>query len=98
MGSPQAGLTFAFDAFREGLRELGWTENENIAIETDGRGRVLTGSWPHFKSPALTGLHAGGGFRYVSGWSSHSRSLDVTPTQIAKIVDVARPLTNTGNS
>ncbi len=33
MGSPQAGLTFAFDAFREGLRELGWTENENIAIE-----------------------------------------------------------------
>ena len=34
MGSPQAaGLTFAFDAFREGLRELGWSENENIAIE-----------------------------------------------------------------
>src|SRR5262245_57048672 len=33
MGSSQAGLTFAFDAFREGLRELGWTENENIAIE-----------------------------------------------------------------
>jgi putative ABC transport system substrate-binding protein len=33
MGSPPAGLTFAFDAFREGLRELGWTENENIAIE-----------------------------------------------------------------
>jgi putative ABC transport system substrate-binding protein len=33
MGSPQAGLTSAFDAFREGLRELGWTENENIAIE-----------------------------------------------------------------
>jgi len=33
MGSPPAGLTFALDAFREGLRELGWTENENIAIE-----------------------------------------------------------------
>lgn len=33
MGSPQAGLTVAFDAFRDGLRELGWTENENIAIE-----------------------------------------------------------------
>ena len=33
MGAPQAGLSFAFDAFREGLGELGWTENENIAIE-----------------------------------------------------------------
>jgi len=33
MGSPQAELTSAFDAFREGLRELGWIENENIAIE-----------------------------------------------------------------
>jgi len=33
MGSSQAGLTSAFDAFREGLRELGWSENENIAIE-----------------------------------------------------------------
>src|SRR5437762_12897817 len=33
MGSAQAGLTSAFEAFREGLRELGWTENENIAIE-----------------------------------------------------------------
>ena len=33
MGSSQAGLTFALDAFREGLRNLGWTENENIAIE-----------------------------------------------------------------
>jgi putative ABC transport system substrate-binding protein len=33
MGSPQAGLTFAFEEFRKGLRELGWTENENIAIE-----------------------------------------------------------------
>jgi len=33
MGSPQAGLTSAFDAFREGLRELGWIENENIVIE-----------------------------------------------------------------
>jgi hypothetical protein len=33
MGSPPAGLTFAFEAFRKGLRELGWTENENIAIE-----------------------------------------------------------------
>jgi putative tryptophan/tyrosine transport system substrate-binding protein len=33
MGSPQAGLAVAFDAFREGLHELGWTENENIVIE-----------------------------------------------------------------
>src|SRR5262245_31969488 len=33
MGSSQAGLTSAFDAFREGLRELGWSENENITIE-----------------------------------------------------------------
>jgi putative tryptophan/tyrosine transport system substrate-binding protein len=34
MGSPeQAGLTPAFDAFRDGLRELGWIDNENIAIE-----------------------------------------------------------------
>jgi len=34
MGSPErAGLTPAFDAFRDGLRELGWMENENIAIE-----------------------------------------------------------------
>jgi putative ABC transport system substrate-binding protein len=33
MGFAQAGLTSAFDAFRDGLRELGWVENENIAIE-----------------------------------------------------------------
>jgi putative ABC transport system substrate-binding protein len=33
MGSSQAGLVPAFDAFREGLRELGWTEHENIVIE-----------------------------------------------------------------
>ena len=33
MGSAPAGLTSAFDAFREGLRELGWTENEDIVIE-----------------------------------------------------------------
>jgi putative tryptophan/tyrosine transport system substrate-binding protein len=33
MGSPQGGLTSAFDAFRDGLRERGWIENENIAIE-----------------------------------------------------------------
>jgi len=33
MGSAEAGLTPAFDAFREGLRTLGWTANENIAIE-----------------------------------------------------------------
>jgi len=33
MGSSQAALASAFDAFREGLRELGWIENENIVIE-----------------------------------------------------------------
>src|SRR5262245_10847175 len=33
MGSPPAGLTAAFEAFRDGLRELGWIENENIAVE-----------------------------------------------------------------
>src|SRR5262249_19246742 len=33
MGSSQAGLTSAFDAFREALRKLGWREKENIAIE-----------------------------------------------------------------
>jgi putative tryptophan/tyrosine transport system substrate-binding protein len=34
MGSAQAvGLTSAFDAFRDGLRELGWIENGNIVIE-----------------------------------------------------------------
>jgi len=34
MGSPQtAGLTSAFDAFRDGLHELGWIENQNITIE-----------------------------------------------------------------
>ena len=33
MGSSQAGLTSAFDAFLEGLRELGWIENEDIVIE-----------------------------------------------------------------
>src|SRR5262245_8951354 len=33
MGSSQAGLTPLFDAFREGLREHGWIENENIVIE-----------------------------------------------------------------
>src|SRR6266849_4190737 len=43
MGSAQAGLTSAFDAFREGLRELGWTENENIAIEYRWAGTVPTG-------------------------------------------------------
>ena len=32
-GSSQAGLTSPFDAFREALREFGWTENQNIAIE-----------------------------------------------------------------
>ena len=33
MGKSQAGLTSAFDEFREGLRELGWLENQNIVIE-----------------------------------------------------------------
>ena len=33
MGSSPVGLTSAFDAFRAGLRELGWIENENIVIE-----------------------------------------------------------------
>jgi putative ABC transport system substrate-binding protein len=33
MGSSQAGLASAFDAFCEGLREFGWTENQNIVIE-----------------------------------------------------------------
>jgi hypothetical protein len=41
MGSSQSGLTSAFDAFREGLRELGWSENENIASSTDGRAKRL---------------------------------------------------------
>jgi putative tryptophan/tyrosine transport system substrate-binding protein len=33
MGTSQAGLTAAFDAFRDGLRELGWTEPAKITIE-----------------------------------------------------------------
>jgi putative ABC transport system substrate-binding protein len=33
MGFAQAGLTSAFDAFRDGLREFGWIEDENIAVE-----------------------------------------------------------------
>jgi hypothetical protein len=33
MGSSQAGLTSASNAFREGLHELGWIENENAVIE-----------------------------------------------------------------
>jgi len=33
MGSSQAELTTAFEAFRDGLRELSWIDNENIAIE-----------------------------------------------------------------
>ena len=33
MGSSQAGLAPAFDAFRKGLHERGWIENQNIAIE-----------------------------------------------------------------
>jgi len=33
MGKSQAGLTSAFDEFREGLRELGWLEKQNIVIE-----------------------------------------------------------------
>ena len=33
MGTSQAGLTSAFDEFREGLRELGWIENQNVVIE-----------------------------------------------------------------
>src|SRR5215510_12330474 len=33
MGTSQAGLTSAFDEFREGLREFGWIENQNVVIE-----------------------------------------------------------------
>lgn len=33
MGTSQAGLKPAFDAFREGLRGFGWIENENVIIE-----------------------------------------------------------------
>ena len=33
MGTSQAGLASAFDAFRDGLRELGWTEPQNIVID-----------------------------------------------------------------
>ena len=43
MGSSQAGLTPLFDAFRAGLRELGWIENENIAIECRFPAKAPTG-------------------------------------------------------
>ncbi len=33
MGSSEAGLTSLFEAFRARLRELGWVEHQNIAIE-----------------------------------------------------------------
>ena len=33
MGTPPVGLTLAFDQSNEGLRELGWIENENVVIE-----------------------------------------------------------------
>jgi len=38
MGSPQAGLTSAFDAFREGLREFAGLRTRTSPSNTDGRG------------------------------------------------------------
>jgi hypothetical protein len=41
MGSPErAGLAPAFDAFRDGLREFGWIDNENMPSNTDGRENI----------------------------------------------------------
>ena len=49
------------EAFKQGLRELGYVEGENISIEyrwAEGRSERLPGLVAEFRPPDIAGLHA----------------------------------------